>query len=201
MAQAPFKRVITAQPSEHNSKIYIKYRPDGFWSDDAITVRIEFKSEYSSHDPESPQVDGRFFEYDITHSSGGREKGSDQLESAKAFHAAYADAIELVELAKIRVSESTTFKDLMTEMLQLGMDQETLRTPRDDQAIITLVNIGDSTVAAAGQLWKSLEVAKQELGALYPRASFAERECDSAENIYWWAMYHHCGQPIVGDIE
>lgn len=197
MSKPPFKRVITAQPSDHNSNIYIKYRPDGFWSDDAITVRIEFKSEYSSHDPESPQVDGRFFEYDIAHSSGGREKGTDQLEAAKAFHAAYSDAIELIERVKNRVSENTTFKELMIEMLQLGMDQQTLRTPFEDQGVITLVNIGDFTVAAAGQLWKSLEVAKQELGARYPRASFAERECDTAENIYWWAMYHYCGQPIV----
>lgn len=197
-----FNRSITANPSTHSRRIAINYQPNGFWTDRAITVSLEFVSEHMPHKPNSPQVDGHFYEVSIQHSGGGQQDDANPLEAARSFTAAYSDAIALVELANARIAGGTSFKDLMFEFLVLDMPMDSLKRFKPGIAPpqgITLVTLADGVIAAYGELWLNAEMAKAELLKKFNAdTQFHERDATPTENRYWSMLRYHYHEIIVG---
>jgi hypothetical protein len=183
-----FARKPHIENNEHLKYIIVKYQPKNYWSDDAITARIDFKRISNRGVVDTGfTCEGNMVTFDVRHAGGGNNSGAgiDPIETIENFQLALGDAIGLVKHVKARVLAGATFLQIANEIA--GIDMETPK--QDDGAMpILIVHIGDSIVVSKGSMFVNEEVAKTRLGTLYSGRSiqFEMRDATEQEAHYWW---------------
>jgi hypothetical protein len=198
-APVQFKRVVSAEFGEHRKRIDICYQPDGFWTEDAVRVVLEFERypRNKSTDDRLPLLDGLAFKYSIKTSSGGMNNDVSDLEWSESLIAALEDARMMVKQAQAFVTCQTAFITQAEYFLMLGMRPETLQHESDLRAVI--LRLEDDTHVYRGNFWYGKEALVEAIKSeQIADADALWLEATPAENAYWWFVYHAKGLMLFG---
>lgn len=186
-ANPQFERYPYVQNGEHLKFISVNYKPFGFWTDTAITVRIDFKGISSAAKVASDFVcEGNPVKFAIGYSGGGQDSklNIDPITTIENFQSALNDAVGIVKYVKESILNGASFLDIAKELIGLDMPGQ-----ERDQYDFVFVDIGDDKiagcVAGCDAVFSDAKTAQQWLGDNF---SVSVREATLREENYWWFL-------------
>jgi hypothetical protein len=187
-ANPQFERFPHVQFNDPLSYVIVNYKPAGYWSDTAVSLRINFEPLSLRMKSEANcMCENLAVEFSVSFASGGQDSkmGIDPITTIENFHAALTDALGIIKHVKERAKNGATYHDLTKELASLD-----LPTPEVVEGSIVFVSIGDNKVAGNDIVFLNEEAAKSWVERNFkegtPQVVF--REASQREENYWWAL-------------
>lgn len=186
-----FERFARVHVSDNHKHVLINFKPLGYWSDTAVTLRIDFTPCLPGHQEQSDCVcEDQNVTFAVNYEGGGQDfkLGMNHIATVENFHLAMTDALCIVNHVKARVKEGATFLELAEELIGIDLIIQDLKDIKGETLVF--VDIGLERVAGYGIVFVNETWARKWIKRIRPTETpnLVFQEASQREENYWWFL-------------